>query len=187
MARGGPVLADLSSSFIARGRPVHSVTSEAVTSVSFQTAPPKPARSDQLSGNDHFGTLIDSSTDTGNCRAASTAQQPSASQRRSDDASATAADRARSRDATTADQAAQKNSDDRDATAKRPSDTNADSNADADPHQRSTAKSSGLKAGVVKAGALQSAEKTSSEQTSAADPATVAAVPAQQGEPSVTT
>jgi flagellar hook-length control protein FliK len=134
---------------------VHSVTSEAVTSVSFQTAPPKPTRSDQSSGNDHFGTLIDSSTDTGNDRAASTAQQPSASQRRSDDASATAADHARSRDATAADQAAQKNSDDRDATAKQLSDTNADNNADADALQRPTAKSSGLKAGVLKASALQ--------------------------------
>jgi flagellar hook-length control protein FliK len=161
---------------------VHSVTSEAVTSVSFQTAPPKSTRSDQSSGNDHFGTLIDSSTDTGNDRAASNAQQPSASQRRSDDASATAADHARSRDATAADQTAQKNSDDRDATAKRLSDTNADSNADADALQRSTAKSSGSKAG-----ALQSAEKSSSGQTSAAEAASVAAVPAQQGEPSVTT
>jgi flagellar hook-length control protein FliK len=161
---------------------VHSVTSEAVTSVSFQTAPPKPARSDQSSGNDHFGTLVDSSTDTGNDRAASTAQQPSASQRRSDDASATAADHVRSRDATAADQTAQKNSDDRDATAKRLSDTSADSNADADAAQRTRAKSS-----VVKAGALQSAEKSSSGQISAADAATVAGVPAQQGEPSVTT
>src|SRR6478735_4618456 len=166
MAGGGPVLAELSSSFIARGRPVHSVTSEAVTSVSFQTAPPKPARSDQSSGNDHFGTLVDSSTDTGNDRAASTAQQTSASQRRSDDASATAADHVRSRDATAADQTAHKYSDDRDATAKRLSDTSADSNADADAAQRTRAKSS-----VVKAGALQSAEKSSSGQISAADAA----------------
>src|SRR5713226_2846451 len=133
MTRGGPVLADLSSSFIARGRPVHSVTSEAVTSVSFQAAPPKPARSDQSSGNDHFGALIHSSTpaDTSNDRAASTAQQQSASQRHSDDASPTAADNARSRDATGADRGTQKNSGDRDATAKRLSDTNAHSNADA--------------------------------------------------------
>src|SRR5216683_150335 len=131
MTKGGPVLADLRSSFIARGRPVHSVTLEAVASVSFQTAPPqRPARSDQSSGNDSFGALVDSSTsaDTSNSndRGTSTAQQQSASQRRSDDASATVTDNARSRDTTVADQAAQKNSDDRDATAKRLSATSAD-------------------------------------------------------------
>src|ERR1700694_4786908 len=148
MTWGGPVLADLSSSFIARGRPVHSVTSEAATSLSFQgVAPQRPARSDQSSGNDSFGALIDSSTpaNTSNDRATSPAQPQSATQRRSDDASATAADSARSRDATAADQAARKNSDDRDTTAKRLSDANADTNADADAVQRSGAKSSALK------------------------------------------
>jgi len=171
---------------------VHSVTSEAATSLSFQGAPPqRPARSDQSSGNDSFGALIDSSTpaDTSNDRATSPAQPQSATQRRSDDASATAADNARSRDATAADQAARKNSDDRDTTAKRLSDANADTNAnanananaDADAVQRSGAKFSALKAGV-----LESAKKSSSEQISAADSSTVPAVSAQQGGPTVT-
>ena len=167
---------------------MHSVTSEAATSLSFQGAPPqRPARSDQSSGNDSFGALIDSSTpaDTSNDRATSPAQPQSATQRRSDDASATAADNARSRDATAADQAARKNSDDRDTTAKRLSDANADTNAnanaDADAVQRSGAKFSALKAGV-----LESAKKSSSEQISAADSSTVPAVSAQQGGPTVT-
>ena len=171
---------------------MHSVTSEAATSLSFQGAPPqRPARSDQSSGNDSFGALIDSSTpaDTSNDRATSPAQPQSATQHRSDDASATAADNARSRDATAADQAARKNSDDRDTTAKRLSDANADTNAnanananaDADAVQRSGAKFSALKAGV-----LESAKKSSSEQISAADSSTVPAVSAQQGGPTVT-
>src|ERR1700694_2198893 len=192
MTWGGPVLADLSSSSSARARPVHSVTSEAATSLSFQGPPPQsPPRSTQSPGNDIFGALIDSSppADTSNDRGTSPAQPQSATQRRSDDASATAADNARSRDATAADQAARKNSDDRDTTAKRLSDANADTNAnanananaDADAVQRSGAKFSALKAGV-----LESAKKSSSEQISAADSSTVPAVSAQQGGPTVT-
>ena len=77
-----------------------SVTSEAAASVSFQTAPPKPARPDPSQRNDNFGALVDSNAppDTGNDRAASAAQQQSASPRRADDAAANA-DNARSRDA----------------------------------------------------------------------------------------
>jgi len=170
---------------------VHSVTSEAATSLSFQGATPqRPVRSDQSSGKDSFGALVDSSkpADTSNDRATSAAQQQSASQRRSDDASATAADNARSRDAAAADQAARNTSDNRDATARQLSDANANTNADAnanagaDAVQPSTAKSSALKAG-----ALKSTEKSSSDKTSAADSLTVAAASAQQGGLSATT
>jgi flagellar hook-length control protein FliK len=170
---------------------VHSVTSEAATSLSFQGATPqRAARSDQSSGKDSFGALVDSSkpADTSNDRATSAAQQQSASQRRSDDASATAADNARSRDAAAADQAARNTSDNRDATARQLSNANANTNADAnanagaDAVQPSTAKSSALKAG-----ALKSTEKSSSDKTSAADSLTVAAASAQQGGLSATT
>ena len=76
---------------------MYSVTPEAPTNVSFQGPPQRSVRSDQSSGNDRFGALVDSSAaaDTGNDRATSTAQQQSASQRRSDDAAATAIERAR--------------------------------------------------------------------------------------------
>ena len=165
---------------------MHSVTSEAVASASFPTAPPKPARADQSSGSDSFGALVDSSMpadpNNSNDRAISTTRQQSSSQRRSEDASATAADNARSRDATAADEAARKNSDDRDASAKRLADTDAGGTADADALERSKAKFS-----APKAGASGSAEKSSSDQTSAADSATVSAVAAQQSGPAVTT
>src|SRR5713101_5486865 len=110
--------------------PVFSVTSEAAASMSYQTAPPKSARPDPSQGNDSFQALLDSSppADTGNDRANATAQQQSASQRRTEDAS-TAADTKRSRDAAPADHAAGNNSDERDATAKQRSGANAEPNA----------------------------------------------------------
>src|SRR6266566_7360490 len=103
-------------SFIARGRPVFSVTSEAAASLSFQGALSRSAKADPSQGNDRFQALIDSSApaDTGNDRPNATAQPQSASHRRADDAPATA-DTKRSRNAAPADQAAGNNSDDRDA------------------------------------------------------------------------
>src|SRR5450631_1761705 len=159
ITRGGPVLADLRSSFIARGRPVVSVTSEVAASVSFQTAPPKAARPDPSQAGDSFAALLDSGTptDTGNSGAASAAPQQSAAPRR-DDAAANA-DNPRSRDNASADHAAGNNSDDRDAAA------NADTNTQA--IQQSGAKSSGLKTGGAK-----STEKPSSDKTSQADAST---------------
>jgi flagellar hook-length control protein FliK len=172
---------------------VHSVTSEAATSLSFQGATPqRPARSDQSSGKDSFGALVDSSkpADTSNDRATSAAQQQSASQRRSDDTSATAADNARSRDAAAADQAARSTSDNRDATARQLSDANANTNADANANANAGADAvqpSAAKSSALKAGALKSTEKSSSDKTSAADSLAVAAASAQQGGLSATT
>ena len=163
-----------------------SFTSEAVTSASFQGAPPpRPARSDQSPGNDSFGALVDSSTaaDTSNDRANSAAQEQSASRRRSDDASA-AADRRQSRDAASADRAAQNASDDRDAAVRQRSDANADANTDG--VQRSRAKSGASKTEDAKSAAKSNsddASATHAEAASAADPA----APAKQDGPAVTT
>src|ERR1700688_155689 len=111
MATDGPVLADLWSSLIARGRsPVFSVTSELAASVSFQAAPRKPARNDPSQPNDSFGALVDSNTAAGDTASTSaTAQQPQpqpAAPRRADDA-APGADNTPSRDTTSANQPAQ--------------------------------------------------------------------------------
>jgi len=164
---------------------VNSVTSEAATSLSFQGATPqRPVRSDQSSGKDSFGALVDSSKPAGtsNDRATSAAQQQSASQRRADDASATAADNARSRDAAAADQAARNTSDNRNAAARQLSDANANTNADANANAGADAvQPSAAKSSALKAGALKSTEKSSSDKTSAADSLTVAAASAQQG------
>jgi flagellar hook-length control protein FliK len=162
------------------------MTSEAVTSASFQGAPPpRPARSDLSPGNDSFGALVDSSTtaDASNDRANSTAQEQSASRRRSDDASA-AADRRQSRDAASADGAAQNDSDDRDTAVRQRSDANADSNTDA--VQRSRTKSGASKTEDAKSTAKSTSDDASAahaEAASAADPA----VPAKEDGPAVTT
>src|SRR5229473_8704004 len=83
--------------------PVFSVTSESTPTVSFQAAPPKPARSD-LASTDSFAALVDSNTaaDTGNNDRAATAAPP---QRRSDDTPA-AADNSQSPATTAADPSA---------------------------------------------------------------------------------
>jgi flagellar hook-length control protein FliK len=161
---------------------VSSFTSEAVTSASFQGAPPpRPARSDQSPGNDSFGALVDSSTaaDTSNDRANSAAQEQSASRRRSDEASA-AADRRQSRDAASADRAAQNASDDRDAAVRQRSDANADANTDG--VQRSRAKS-----GASKTEDGKSAAKSNSDDASATHAEAASAAPAKQDGPAVTT
>ena len=166
---------------------MHSVTSEAATSLSFQgAAPQRPARPDQSQANDNFGALIDSSVpvDTGHDRAASNAQQRSASQRRSDGAAASA-DNTRSRNAT-ADRAARNASDDRGANAQQTSDANAaalaNTNANADAAQQSKAKSS-----AVNGGAAKSAAESPSDNASASDPSTDSAASAQQDAPSAAT
>jgi len=166
---------------------VHSVTSEAATSLSFQgAAPQRPARPDQSQANDSFGALVDSSkpVDTGHDRAASNAQQRSASQRRSDGAAASA-DNTRSRNAT-ADRAARNASDDRGANAQQTSDANAaalaNTNANADAAQQSKAKSS-----AVNGGAAKSAAESPSDNASASDPSTDSAASAQQDAPSAAT
>jgi flagellar hook-length control protein FliK len=165
---------------------VSSFTSEAVTSASFQGAPPpRPARSDQSPGNDSFGALVDNSTaaDTSNDRANSAAQEQSASRRRSDDASA-AADRRQLRNAASADRAAQNDSDDRDAAVRQRSDANADANTDG--VQRSRAKSGASKTEDAKSTAKSNsndAPAAHAEAASAADPA----APAQPDGPAVTT
>jgi flagellar hook-length control protein FliK len=162
---------------------VHSVTSEAATSLSFQgAAPQRPARPDQSQANDSFGALVDSSVpvDTGHDRAASNAQQRSASQRRSDGAAASA-DNTRSRNAT-ADRAARNASDDRGANAQQTSDANAaalaNTNANADAAQQSKAKSS-----AVNGGAAKSAAESPSDNASAFNPSTDSAASAQQDAP----
>ena len=164
---------------------MHSVTSEAATSLSFQgAAPQRPARPDQSQANDSFGALVDSSkpVDTGHDRAASNAQQRSASQRRSDGAAASA-DNTRSRNAT-ADRAARNASDDRGANAQQTSDPNAaalantNANANADAAQRSKAKSS-----AVNGGAAKSAAESPSDNASASNPSTDSAASAQQDAP----
>ena len=168
---------------------MHSVTSEAATSLSFQgAAQQRPARPDQSQANDSFGALVDSSVpvDTGPDRAASNAQQRSASQRRSDGAAASA-DNTRSRNAT-ADRAARNASDDRDANAQQTSDANAaahantNANANADAAQRSKTKSS-----AVNGGAAKSAAESPSDNASASDPSTDSAASAQQDAPSAAT
>ena len=162
---------------------MHSVTSEAATSLSFQgAAPQRPARPDQSQANDSFGALVDSSkpVDTGHDRAASNAQQRSASQRRSDGAAASA-DNTRSRNAT-ADRAARNASDDRGANAQQTSDANAaalaNTNANADAAQQSKAKSS-----AVNGGAAKSAAESPSDNASAFNPSTDSAASAQQDAP----
>ena len=162
---------------------MHSVTSEAATSLSFQgAAPQRPARPDQSQANDSFGALVDSSVpvDTGHDRAASNAQQRSASQRRSDGAAASA-DNTRSRNAT-ADRAARNASDDRGANAQQTSDANAaalaNTNANADAAQQSKAKSS-----AVNGGAAKSAAESPSDNASASNPSTDSAASAQQDAP----
>jgi flagellar hook-length control protein FliK len=159
---------------------VYSVTSDAASSVSFQTAPPpKPARADQSQGNDSFGALIDSNkaADTGSDRATSAAQQQSPSPRRADDAAPTA-DNKRSRDSASADRAAKNDSDDRKAARSQTSDP--DANAKADSAQRSGAKSDASKVGAAK-----STAKSSSDEGSASDSSVVAAASAQPGEASI--
>ena len=162
---------------------MHSVTSEAATSLSFQgAAPQRPARPDQSQANDSFGALVDSSVpvDTGHDRAASNAQQRSASQRRSDGAAASA-DNTRSRNAA-AGRAARNASDDRGANAQQTSDANAaalaNTNANADAAQQSKAKSS-----AVNGGAAKSAAESPSDNASASDPSTDSAASAQQDAP----
>ena len=166
---------------------MHSVTSEAATSLSFQgAAQQRPARPDQSQANDSFGALVDSSVpvDTGHDRAASNAQQRSASQRRSDGAAASA-DNTRSRNAA-AGRAARNASDDRDANAQQTSDANAaahaNTNANADAAQQSKAKSS-----AVNGGAAKSAAESPSDNASASNPSTDSAASAQQDAPSAAT
>jgi flagellar hook-length control protein FliK len=151
--------------------PVFSVTSDAVANVSFQGATSRPARPDRPQGNDSFEALVGNSTpaETDNNRAAST--EPSASQRRSDDASATADNRA-SRDATasdraTRDQAASDQADQHDDGARQSSDASADVNINA--VARNDAKSSTAKTNAEKSNA-----KTSSDAASATDALIVA-------------
>jgi flagellar hook-length control protein FliK len=155
---------------------VYSVTSDVPTNVSFQGAPQRPARYDQPSGTDSFGTLLDSSTaaGAGNDSVTSTAQAQSAPQRGPNDASATA-DNTQPRDISSADQAASNNSDARAPTASQPSDANTD------PAQRS-----GAKSGTSKASSAKPAEKSSSGKTSVTDSSTVPAASAQQGGSSAT-
>ncbi len=100
-----------------------SVTSETAASLSFQAPPPRSAKPDPSQGNDRFQALIDSTAaaDTADDRANAAAQQQPVSQRRADDAPATA-DTKRSRDAGPADQAGRNNSEDRDATSRQSSD-----------------------------------------------------------------
>jgi flagellar hook-length control protein FliK len=164
---------------------VSSVSSEAVASLSFQTAPPKPARASQPS--DHFAALVDSSTCADVAaidRASSSAPQQPPSRRRSDDASAAAADNARSRETAAADQAARKNSDERDARRLSDASPNADANpnVNANPVQQSTAK-----LGTVKADGAKSTDKPASDKTSAADASTAPAGATQQDAASLTT
>ena len=156
---------------------MYSVTSEAATSMSFQTAAPKPPRPDASQGNDSFGTLVDSSmpADTGNDPATPTPQPPSAAPRPSDNA-APSPDNTTSRNAAAADRAASNDSADKNAAAQQASDTNASAKADA--VQRSRTKS-----GAAKAVAAKSPEKPSPEKASTAEPAPLG----QPAAPSVTT
>ena len=162
-----------------------SVTSEAATSLSFQTVASKPARPDPSQGNDSFGALVDSSmpADPGNDPTTSAAQQPPVS-RPSDDRSGSQ-DQTATRNAA-ADRTANHDSANRDADAQQASDANANASADANAAatQQSRPTSGGSKDGPTKAGATKSSEKTTSGKTSTADPA---ASGQQGGGPSVIT
>ena len=159
---------------------MHSVTSEAQLSVSFQTAPPKPARPDLSQGNDSFGSLVDSSTpvDTGNDRAASAAQQQAASNRRADDDASANADSTRLRNTAAADRAARNASDDRDANAQQASDADAHSDANPAAAPRSRTKSDAPKTGAAKSTAKSSSDTAS--KASASDSSTAPAGPTPQ-------
>jgi flagellar hook-length control protein FliK len=155
---------------------VYSVTSEAATSMSFQTAAPKPARPDASQGNDSFGTLVDSSmpANTGNDASAPTPQPPSAAPRPSDHAAASP-DNTGSRNAAAADRTASNDSADNNAAAQQVSEANASANPDAVLGSRT-------KSGFAKAGAAKSSEKPSSEKVS-----TPAAALGQPAAPPATT
>jgi flagellar hook-length control protein FliK len=126
--------------------------------VSFQGASSRLARPDPSQGSDSFGALVDSSTavDTGNDRAASTAPEQPAPQRRSDDATATSDGRG-SRDAAAAGQS--NNSNDRNGTAKQ-------SAGNSDPIANAVQLPQ-VKSGASKAGPAKSTAKPSSDDTSA--------------------
>src|SRR5882757_3752012 len=70
------------SQIVSQGASVQSVSSEAATAVSFQNAPPRPARSaaDQSQANDIFAGLVDNNTAADASNAANQTQQPSAAQ-----------------------------------------------------------------------------------------------------------
>jgi len=114
---------------------VFSVTTDPAPNMSFQGAPsPRAGRSDPSPGNDGFAALVDNGPPAnGNkARADSSharAQEQTASQRRSDDAAANAADGRRSRDTAAADRAARSDLDDRDVNARQRADDAADAEA----------------------------------------------------------
>jgi flagellar hook-length control protein FliK len=160
--------------------PVFSVTTEPTPNASFQgPPPPRSARPDPSPGNDSFAALVDSSTpaDINNARG----QEQSASQRRFDDAAATAADNRRSRDAAATDRAARNGSDDRRATKQR-SDAKGDADTNADPTPRSGARTDTSKAGPAKSTERQDSDEASADEATA-DPA----APAQQDVAAATT
>ena len=65
---------------------MYSVTSEAATNVPFQSAPPRAARPDSNPGNDIFGALVDSNTDSDASNSTAAPPPQPASQSRSDNA-----------------------------------------------------------------------------------------------------
>ncbi|WP_249779549.1 flagellar hook-length control protein FliK [Bradyrhizobium sediminis] len=145
------------------------MTTDPTASVSFQAPAPRSARSDQSPGNDSFAALVDSNAPPdANDNAHADAQ--SASQRRSDDAAATAADVRRSRDAAAADRAARNDADDRVANSRRRAGINTDaaSRADARP---------GTSKGEP---ATRSDAEQASDESAANDSAADAAAPAVQ-------
>jgi len=150
---------------------VYSSPSDAAASLSFQTAPPKPARPDPSQGNDSFGALVDSNlaADTGSDRTASTATQQPSHQGPADSSAPTA--EASSRDPGPASQATSSNANDTAPTAQSAPDTNASTSANpgTEAVQGSPAKSSGSKADAAKP-----ADKSRSEHKAAIDSTTAA-------------
>src|SRR6202042_519054 len=125
--------------------PVFSVTPDAPANAPFQSAPSRPARSDQPAGNDIFAALVDSNASPDNPPAP--AQDPSPPLRRSDDTPAPADNRG-SQNTTATDQTEGNGPDNSSTSTSQPSDANAGGNSDA--AQQPTAKSGASKSGDTK-------------------------------------
>jgi flagellar hook-length control protein FliK len=144
---------------------VFSVTPDAPANAPFQSAPSRPARSDQPAGNDIFAALVDSNASTDNTPAP--AQDPSSPSRRPDDTPAPADNRG-SQNTTATDQTAGNGPDNSNTSTAQPSDANAGGNSDA--AQQPTAKSGASKSGDTKSTAKASSDSSDTAAQSSTDP-----------------
>ena len=142
-----------------------SVTPDAPANAPFQSAPSRPARSDQPAGNDIFAALVDSNASPDNT--AAPAQDPSPPLRRSDDTPAPADNRG-SQNTTATDQTEGNGPDNSSTSTAQPSDANAGGNSDA--AQQPTAKSGASKSGDTKSTAKASSDSSDTAAQSSTDP-----------------